>query len=132
MKKTNKNMTMGMCLGMCFGVSIGTVIGQSVFDNMSTGTTMGLCLGMLIGMVIGAMKDKAVNEQIEEQGYVVKTITMQENEKTYSVVIENKNGNESIVIVPQGIMDEETFCVGDMVYLNEDGNIEQAYDKEEE
>ena len=38
---------------------------------------------------------------------------------------------ESVVIVPKGQMEEENFSKEDVVYLDEDGMLEQAYDKEE-
>ena len=41
-------------------------------------------------------------------------------------------GDESIVIVPKGQMEEENFQIDDVVFLNDDGLIEQAYDKDDE
>ncbi len=130
MKKTNKNTNMGMALGMCFGVSIGTSLG-SVFDNTSIGISLGLCFGMAIGLFLGAQKDKEVNKQLEEQGYIIKEIVPKDN-KEYAVTIVNKAGEESITIVPEGQMTEEALAVGDIVFLDEDGLLEQAYDTEED
>ncbi len=125
MKKTNKNRNMGMALGMCFGVSIGTSLG-TVFDNTSMGITLGLWIGMLIGFAIGAQKDKEVNKQVEEKGYVIKKI------EQYEVTIVDKLGEESVVIVPKGQMEAENLAIGDVVFLDDDGLLEQAYDKEDE
>ena len=39
--------------------------------------------------------------------------------------------NEKIVLVSKGQLEAETLSVGDIVYLDEDGNLEQAYDDKE-
>lgn len=130
MKKTNKNTSMGMALGMCFGVSIGTSLG-TVFDNISIGITFGVCFGMLIGLVLGILKDNKVNEQLEVKGYTIKTIEKNE-ENMYIVTIANKLGEECVVSVSKGEMDEEDFKIGDIVFLTDEGVLEQAYDKEDE
>ena len=44
----------------------------------------------------------------------------------------NRLGEENVVIVPRGQMEEENFSKEDVVYLDEEGMIEQAYDKEDE
>ena len=131
MKKTNKNTSMGMALGMCFGVSIGTAIG-STFDNMAMGTSLGMCIGMAIGLFLGSQKDKEVNKQVEEEGYTIKDIKKNEEKEEYIITIVNRLGDESIVIVPKGQMEEENFQIDDVVFLNDDGLIEQAYDKDDE
>ena len=41
-------------------------------------------------------------------------------------------GEESVVIVPKGQMEKENFEIDDVVFLDDDGLIEQAYDKEDE
>ena len=128
MKKTNKNTNMGMALGMCFGVSIGTAIG-STFDNMAIGTSLGMCIGMAIGLALGSLKDKEVNKQVEEEGCTIKDIKKDEEKEEYIITIVNRLGDESIVIVPKGQMEEENFQIDDVVFLNDDGLIEQAYDK---
>ncbi len=129
MKKTNKNMNTSIGMGMCFGVAIGTSLGV-VFDNITYGTVFGISIGFAIGAIVGSNKDKAVNEQIEEKGYTIKEINPKENNE-YSIVIEDKFGNRKDVLTPSGIMDTELFSVGDVVFLDEDGMIEQAFDKEE-
>ena len=68
------------------------------------GSSMGLIIGMLIGLVIGAVKDEIVN----------------------------KAGEESVINVPKGQMEAEDFQIGDVVYLDDDGMIEQAFDKKDE
>ena len=50
----------------------------------------------------------------------------------YIITIVNRLGDESIVIVPKGQMEEENFQIDDVVFLNDDGLIEQAYDKDDE
>lgn len=130
MKKTNKNTNMGLALGMCFGVSIGTALGSSL-NNLAMGSSMGLCIGMAIGLVLGALKDKEVNKQIEENAYTVKDIKESEEAQEYVITLVNKLGEESTVVVPKGQMEEENFKKDDVVFLDDDGMIEQAYDKED-
>ena len=131
MKKTNKNTSTGMALGMCFGVSIGTSIGSSL-GNIAMGSSMGMLFGMVIGLLIGAAKDKEVNNQIEEKGYTIKDIKENEQNGEYIITIVNRLGEENVVNVPKGQMEEENFSKEDVVYLDEDGMLEQAYDKEDE
>lgn len=128
MKKTDKNMTMGMSLGMCIGAGLGSSLGSMVFQNAGIGVAIGICMGLSIGMAFGTMKDNAVNEQMENQGYSVKEIISDENNREYKVIIVNKSGEERTVTVGQGDMDVEQFKVGDYVFLNEEGHIEQVYD----
>ena len=130
MKKTNKNQSMGMSLGLCIGVAIGTSLG-SVFHNIAIGISIGMCAGMGIGSLLGARKDNVINRQIEEKGYAVQSIEEAENGE-YVITIANKVGVEQVVTVPKGVMDEEAFSVGDIVFLDDDGLIEQAFDKDEE
>ena len=131
MKKMHKNMTLGMSMGMCFGVAIGCTWGESVFGNTGTGLAMGMCVGMCIGMAVGAAKDNAVNRQLEEQGYTIKDIQPSSKNNEYSILIINRKGEEKIVTVSKGQMEAENLSVGDIVYLDEDGNLEQAYDDKE-
>lgn len=126
MKKVNKNSNMGMALGMCFGVSIGTSFGLSI-DNMAMGSSLGLCIGMLIGHVLGSLKDKEVNKQVEEKGYTIKAIKKNEQNEEYIITIISRAGEESVVIIPKGQMEEEDFAIDDVVFLDDDGLIEQAY-----
>lgn len=128
MRKTNANMTMGMSLGMCIGAGLGSSLGSMVFQNAGIGVAIGMCMGMSIGMALGTMKDNSVNEQMENQGYSVKEIISDENNREYKVIIVNKSGEERTVTVGQGDMDVEQFKVGDYVFLNEEGHIEQVYD----
>ena len=130
LKKTSKNTSMGMALGVCFGVSIGTAFG-SMIGNTSLGLSMGPGLGLLIGLVLGSLKDEEVNKQLLEKGYTIKTIKSQDEKQEYVITIVNHLGEESDVIVQKEQMEEETFEIGDVVFLDEDGMIEQAYDKEE-
>ncbi len=130
MKKTNKNTSMGMALGMCFGVSIGTSVGSSL-GNTAIGSSLGMLLGMAIGLLVGVAKDKKINNQIEEKGYTVKSIKKDEQNGGYSITIVNKSGEESVVVIPEGQMKGENFSKEDVVYLDEDGMIKQAYDKDD-
>ena len=131
MKKTSKNTSMGMAMGMCLGVSIGTALGTT-FDNMALGTSLGLCVGMAIGYVLGSQKDKEVNKQVKEEGYSIKDIKKNEQKEEYIITIANKLGEERVVIVSKGQMEEENFEIDDVVFLDDEGVIEQAYDKEDE
>ena len=131
MKKTNHHTTMGMALGMCLGVSFGTSLGM-VFDNTSLGISLGLSIGLALGLALGSLKDKEVNKQLEEKGYIIKSIVENAETDEYAITIADKFGSESIVVAPAGQMEEEDFEVGDVVFLEEDGMIEQAYDKEDD
>ena len=131
MKKTNKNTNMGMALGMCMGLSMGTALG-SLFHNLALGTSMGMCIGMVIGLVLGKKKDETVNQQIEEKQYTIKEIKKSEEKEDYTITLVDKCGVESVVIVPKGQVEAESFAIDDVVYLDEDGMIEQAYDTDDE
>ena len=120
-----------MVMGMCFGISIGTALG-STFDNMAIGSSLGLCIGMAIGLAIGSQKDKEVNKQLEDEGFTIKGIEKSEGKAEYRITIVNKFGEERVVIVPKGQMEEENFEIDDVVFLDDDGLIEQAYDKEDD
>ena len=129
MKKTNKNMNSGVGFGMCIGAAIGTSLGVA-FDNIALGVALGISIGLAVGVTSGANKDKLVNEQLENKGYTVKDIQPKEN-KEYSITIEDKSGETIDVVIPEGIMATELFSVGDVVFLDDDGMIEQAFDEEE-
>ncbi len=124
MKQTTKNAGTGMTLGMCIGVGVGSVID-------SLGIPMGLCFGMLIGLVIGANKDKIVNKQVVEKGYKIKVIEKDEASNEYGITLVDNQGNEQKVSISSGTMETELFKVGDIVFIDEDGDIEQAFDEDE-
>ncbi|MDO4556795.1 MAG: hypothetical protein Q4B70_16915 [Lachnospiraceae bacterium] len=125
MRKTTDNMALGMSLGMCFGVALGTAVEK-------LGIPMGICFGMLIGMMIGIAKDKAVKEQVEKEGYTIKSIEKNDASDDYRIIINNNRGEEQMVNVPIGTMETEQFAVGDIIFMDEDGDIEQAFDEEDE
>ncbi len=124
MKQTTKNAGTGMALGMCIGVGVGSVID-------SLGIPMGLCFGMLIGLVIGANKDKIVNKQVDEKGYKIKVIEKDEASNEYGITLVDNQGNEQKVSISSRTMETELFKVGDIVFIDEDGDIEQAFDEDE-
>ena len=124
MKQTTKNTGTGMVLGMCLGVGVGSVID-------SLGIPLGLCLGMLIGLVIGANKDKIVNKQVAEKGYKIKVIEKNEGSNEYGITLVDHQGNEQTVSISAATMKTELFKVGDIVFIDEDGDIEQAFDEDE-
>lgn len=124
MKQTTKNAGTGMALGMSLGVAIGSAI-----DRL--GIPLGLCFGMLIGLVIGANKDKIVNKQVAEKGYKITAIEKNEGSNEYGITLVDNQGNEQTVSIPSGTMETELFKVGDIVFIDEDGEIEQAYDNDE-
>ena len=130
MKETSKNTGIGMALGMCFGVSIGTALG-SAFNNLAIGTTLGLSVGMALGLAFGALKDSKVNSQLEKEGYTVKAVEPDEGGNRFAVTIVSKAGTERVFMLNKEQMEEQAFVIGDLVYLNEDGEIEQAYEKED-
>ena len=122
---------MGMCLGMCLGISIGTSLGN-VFGNTSIGILLGLAIGLVIGFILGSQKDNVVNNQIEEKGYRIKKIEKDEKSEEYILTIIDNISEETVVIVSEGEMETELFKIGDVVFFDKDGNIEQAFDKEDE
>lgn len=124
MKQTTKNAGTGMALGMCLGVAVGSAV-----DRL--GIPLGLCFGMLIGLVIGANKDKIVNKQVAEKGYKIKAIEKNEGSNEYGMTLVNNQGSEQTVSISSGTMETELFKVGDIVFIDEDGNIEQAFDNDE-
>ena len=124
MKQTTKNAGTGMALGMCLGVAVGSAI-----DRL--GIPLGLCFGMLIGLVLGANKDKIVNKQVAEKGYKIKVIEKNEVSNEYGITLVDNQGSEQTVSISSGTMETELFKVGDIVFIDEDGNIEQAFDNDE-
>ena len=65
-------------------------------------------------------------------GYTIKEIKKNEEKEEFIITIVNRLEEESIVIVPKGQMEEENFQIDDVIFLNDDGLIEQAYDKDDE
>ena len=124
MKQTTKNAGTGAAFGMCFGVVIGSAI-------ESLGIPIGLCLGMSIGLVIGAKKDEIVNKQVAEKGYKIKVIEKKEVSNEYGITLVDNQGNEQTVSISSSTMETELFKVGDIVFIDEDGDIEQAFDEDE-
>ena len=124
MKQTTKNAGTGMALGMCLGVAVGSAI-----DRL--GIPLGLCFGMLIGLAIGANKDKIVNKQVAEKGYKIKAIEKNEGSNEYGMTLVDNQGNEQTVSISSSTMETELFKVGDIVFIDEDGDIEQAFDEDE-
>lgn len=124
MKQTTKNAGTGMALGMCFGAAVGSAIG-------SLGIPMGICFGMLVGLVIGANKDKIVNKQVAEKEYKIKAIEKNEVSNEYDITLVDNQGSEQTVSISSGTMKTELFKVGDIVFIDEDGDIEQAFNEDE-
>ena len=115
-----------MSLGMCFGVSIGMGF-SNLFDVSSgTGMCMGLCFGMCVGMALGSHKDNVINQQLEEQGYTISHIEPAETPKSFDVTIVNYAGEKQTIAVPKGELGAETLKIGDVVYLDEEGHLEQV------
>ena len=124
MKQTTKNAGTDMALGMCFGAAVGSAIG-------SLGIPMGICFGMLVGLVIGANKDKIVNKQVAEKEYKIKAIEKNEVSNEYGITLVDNQGSEQTVSISSGTMKTELFKVGDIVFIDEDGDIEQAFNEDE-
>ena len=124
MKQTTKNAGTGVALGMCFGVAVGSAI-------ESLGIPMGLCFGMLIGLIIGANKDEIVNKQVAEKGYKIKAIEKNEVSNEYGITLVDNQGSERTVSISSGTMETELFKVGDIVFIDEDKDIEQSFDEDQ-
>lgn len=131
MKKTNKNANIGMVMGMCMGMCIGTSLG-SVFGNTAMGISLGMSIGLAIGIVIGLQKDEKVNKQLAEKEYKIKEIQQKKDHSEYDITIVSCSGEEVNVTVPKGQMETEIFHIGDIVFLDDDGLIEQAFETENE
>lgn len=124
-----KYQNMGMSIGMCFGVSIGLAFGNLLFAHGTTGMCLGIPIGMLLGMAVGAAKDKKVREQLEEKGYKITAINRIGEDK-YEITVTDKNDNVKKVEIHNGDMEVEQFQIGDLVYIDEDGNMESLMDKD--
>ena len=124
MKQTTKNAGTGMAIGISVGVAIGSAI-------KSLGIPMGLCFGMLIGLIVGANKDKIVNKQVAEKGYKINAIEKNEASNEYSITLVDNQGNEQTLSISSKTMETELFKVGDIVFIDKDGDIEQAFDEDE-
>ncbi len=72
--------------------------------NAGTGAALGMCFGVAIGSAI------------ESLGIPMGLCNQ---------------GNEQTVSISSGAMETEFFKVGDLVFIDEDGDIEQAFDKDE-
>lgn len=131
MKQTHKNRNTGIALGMMIGLALGSSIGSSL-DNIATGTSTGIIFGLLVGLLLGESKDKKVNKQIQTNNYTIKDIKPNGQNGEYIITIVDKLGDKSEVIMPKGQMEVEQFSIDDVVYLDDEGMIEQAYDKEDE
>lgn len=92
---------------------------------------MGLCFGTCVGIALGSAKDNAINKQLEEQGYTISHIESADAPKTFTVTIVNYSGETQTIAVPKGELEAETLKVGDVVYLDEEGHLEQVYADED-
>lgn len=129
---SHRYQSIGMSLGMCFGISIGMSMGYLLFDNGPIGMCIGLSVGMLIGRAIGISKDRVINEQLKTKGYTILEIVPKDTTlEEYEVKVTDKNEEIYFVTVSKGDMETEEFEVGDLVYMDEDGDIEQAIDKDD-
>ncbi len=128
MKETHKHRNYGLCIGMCFGAAIDIAFEQD--GGWSSMGFVGIALGLLVGMAIGMAMNNKVNEQLRSQGYRIKEIREPSSDGGYELIIVNHAGEEMIRTVEAGDMDVEGFKVGDMVYIDEDGAVEQAYDED--
>ncbi len=92
---------------------------------------IGMALGAVLGLLLGWHKDQKFHAQMREQGYCVRKIVRQDD-GAYLVVISDRNGWTQTIPVPPKTMTEEGFQPGDAVYLDEDGVLEQIYEKDEQ
>lgn len=115
--------------GMIFGVSIGMSFGNLLFDNGTLGMSFGMLIGMALGSILGKEKDKKINAQVEEQGYIIKDMYQNDDAKDdiedgYVVILKNKRDEETKIFVSRKQIADEGLKIGDQVYLNEEGTIE--------
>lgn len=130
-KKTDRNRILGMSLGMCFGVAIGTGFSNSMDIGQGLGLSLGLCFGMCVGMALGNHKDNLINKQLEQQGYTISHIEPADAPNTFAVTIVNYAGEKQTLSVPKGELEAETLKIGDVVYLDEEGHLEQVFTDED-
>ena len=50
---------------------------------------------------------------------------------TSTATLVDNQGNEQTVSTSSGMMETELFKIGDIVFIDEDGDIEQAFDEDE-
>lgn len=117
-----KYQAIGMCLGMCVGLALGI----SLSDNTWTGMCIGLCTGMVLGMAAGHAKDKKIEEQIKEKGYIVSAIDPSDDKDMFDVTVTDKDGNTKTVSVPRGDIETELIEKGTAVYIDDDGDMENV------
>ena len=98
-------------------------------DDLQHGRALGE--DIFLGEVLGAVKDNAINRQLEEQGYKIKDIHPSQEENFLYVIIVNYKGEEQTVIISKDELEAETLSVGDYVFLDEEGLLEKAYDDDE-
>lgn len=99
--------------------------------NTGTGMCMGMCICMCIGIALGYAKDNAINKQLEEQGYTISHIESADAPKTFAVTIVNYAGEKQTLSVPKGELESDALKIGDVVYLDEEGHLEQVYADED-
>ena len=122
-KKSSKYTSLGLCLGLSIGLSLGLAIGKFAFDSMTIGMCVGLGCGMCFGAAFGALMDKKINAQIEEKGYIVKSITQIADSEDFTVIIVDKAGIEKGFIKSDKQIKAESLAEGVQVYLDEKGNL---------
>ena len=61
----------------------------------------------------------------------IKAIEKKEVSNEYGITLVDNQGNEQTVSISSSTMETELFKVGDIVFIDEDGDIEQAFDEDE-
>ena len=68
-------------------------------------------------------------EQLAEKGYKITEISKIGKDK-YEITVSDKNDHTKKVEIYSGDMEFEQFQIGDLVYIDEDGNMESLMDKD--
>jgi hypothetical protein len=128
MKQLGNRSAIGLSMGICFGVAIGCAIGTAT-HRLAASIGIGAGVGCLVGLFIGYQKDKEVNAQVEQFGYTIQSINLLDDAVSSMVVIIDKHGSSKEIKMPNAELNAENLKVGDIVYLNEDGLVERAFDE---
>ncbi len=129
MKQLGNRSAIGLSMGICFGVAIGCAIGTAT-HRLAASIGIGAGVGCLVGLFIGYQKDKEVNAQVEQFGYTIQSINLLDDAVSSMVVIIDKHGSSKEIKMPNAELNAENLKVGDIVYLNEDGLVERAFDED--
>ena len=104
-----------------------TVLTKAITDRWNTDTPVTI----FAGPGNNGGDALAVARMMAEKGYKIKVIEKDEVSNEYGITLVDYQGNEQKVSISSGTMETELFKEGDIVFIDEDGDIEQAFDEGE-